>query len=46
LIEEIVSFIDESLASSTLGKSQADSESRAPETANPADLAESAKAKM
>jgi hypothetical protein len=46
LVEDIVSFIDESLASSTLEEAQADYECRAPETTNPADVAESAKAKM
>jgi hypothetical protein len=46
LVEEIVSFIDNRLASSTLEEAKADSEPRAPETTNPADVGESAKAKM
>lgn len=46
LAEEVVSFVDGRLASSTLEEAQADSEPRAPETTNPADVTESSKAKM
>jgi len=46
LLEEVVSFIDDRLASSTLEEAQAGSEPRAPETVNPADVAETAMAKM
>ena len=43
LVEEIVSFIDDRLASSTLEEAEVH---RTPETTNPADVTESAKAKM
>jgi hypothetical protein len=46
LVEEIVSFIDDRLASSNLEEAQAGSEPIAPETTNPDVVAESAKAKM
>jgi hypothetical protein len=49
LLEEVVSFIDNRLASSTLEEAQAGSELLAPETTNPDIMTESrdsAKAKM
>lgn len=50
MLEEIVSFIDDRLASSILEEAQVDSEPLAPETTDPAVVTESerdsAKAKM
>jgi hypothetical protein len=46
LVDDIVSFIDNRLASSTLEEAQAGSEPIAPETTNPAVVTELAKAKM